>query len=138
MGGLLGVSRNSLSSSALALAAVITISLWIASPGDINREIAYRLESIERGTITDSVSATGSISAVGLLELNAQTAGAVLEVLVDFNDSVVAGQLLAHLDPESFEQKVLQSEADLSIAKASLQQNRAAVTRAEAELRRIA
>ena len=121
----------------LAAAAVVAVAAgaWILRPGDGDRETTYRLGEVQRGTVTDAVSATGTISAVGVVELRPQVAGIVVEVLADFNSPVTAGQVLARLNAETFEQGVAEAEADLAIARASLVSSRASVTRAEADLR---
>ena len=97
--------------------------------------IEYRFGSVERGTITNAVSSTGKVTAVGEVKLSSQVAGQVIEVLADFNTRVTAGQVLARLDPETFQSRVMQAEADLAIARASLTSNKAALERAQSDIR---
>lgn len=120
---------------ALITLVIIFVGFWLFGPKDSEAEISYRLQNISRGTISDTVSSTGTISAVGMVELRPQIVAKVIEVNVDYNTPVTQGQVLAKLDPESFEQQILQVEADLAIAKASLVSSRAAIARSEADLR---
>ena len=117
------------------IAAVAAAAYWFAGRGGGGGAVTYRFAEIESGSITDAVSSTGTLGAVGVVQLRSLVAGEVVEVLVDYNSEVAAGQLLARLDPESFEAEVVQAEADLAISKASLVSSRASVERAEADLR---
>ncbi len=108
---------------------------WFLGPKESEETITYRFATPELGTVTESVSTTGTIAAVGEVDLRPQVAGIIVEVLSDYNSQVKKGDLLAKIDPEDFEQQVLQARADLAIAKASLVSSNAAVSRSEAELR---
>jgi HlyD family secretion protein len=118
-----------------AIAALAAAAYWFSARGSSSGVTTYRFAEIESGSITDAVSSTGTLGAVGVVQLRSLVTGEVVEVLVDYNSEVSAGQLLARLDPESFEAEVVQAEADLAISKASLVSSRASVERAEADLR---
>lgn len=108
---------------------------WFLGPKESEETITYRFATPELGTVTESVSTTGTIAAVGEVDLRPQVAGIIVEVFSDYNSQVKKGDLLAKIDPETFDQQVLQARADLAIAKASLVSSNAAVSRSEAELR---
>ena len=118
-------------------AAVVAVAAaaWLLRPGGEAQEVAFRLAEVERGSIVESVSSTGRLSALGEITLTSQVAGQVLDVPADFNDAVSMGQVLARLDPETFEAQLVQAEADLAIAKADLVSSRASVERAQADVR---
>ena len=97
--------------------------------------VEYRFGTVERGTITNVVSSTGKVVAVGEVKISSQVAGQIILVMADYNTPVTAGQVLARLDPEAFESKVAQAEADLAISRASLLSNRASVERSQSDLR---
>ncbi|HVF64272.1 MAG TPA: efflux RND transporter periplasmic adaptor subunit, partial [Casimicrobiaceae bacterium] len=99
----------------------------------------YRVAKVERGNMTATVSASGTLSAVTTVQVGSQISGQIKEILVDFNSKVTRGQLLARIDPESFEIKVRQAEADLEGARtASLQrEGEAAATRSQLVRARI-
>lgn len=70
--------------------------------------------------ITQEVSATGVLSPINTIEVGSQISGTILEILVDTNDEVKKGQVLAKIDPEKLNQSVDNYEAQLKSAKARL------------------
>lgn len=101
----------------------------------------YRTTKIERGAITASVSATGTLSPVVQVQVGSQVSGQLREVLVDFNSEVKQGQIIARIDPQTFEYRVKQAQADVDAARAQIltqQANiaaqRALVAKAEVDL----
>jgi HlyD family secretion protein len=99
---------------------------------------AYKFAKVERGPLTAVVSATGTLNPVVSVQVGSQVSGQIKELLVDFNAPVKAGQLIARIDPETFEQKVRQAEADLDAARSAVnvqraQQLQAQVSQAEAQ-----
>jgi len=74
---------------------------------------------VSRGDVSQVVTATGTLEPVTSITVGSQVSGLVTEVLVDFNTPVKAGQLIAKIDPASYEQKLRQAEADLASSKAS-------------------
>ena len=94
---------------------------------------SYRLSKVERGPLTAVVSATGTLSPVVSVQVGSQVSGQIKEILVDFNSSVKAGQLIARLDPETLQQRVRQAEADLDAVRAAVGVQVAQVLRASAD-----
>jgi len=99
---------------ALVAAAGYGAWTWYAKS---NGAPAYRLAKVERGAIQSVVSASGTLQAVTTVQVGSQISGQIKELLVDFNTPVKKGQLLARIDPESFELKVRQAAADLEAAR---------------------
>jgi HlyD family secretion protein len=93
---------------------------------------AYITSPVERGTIVTSVKATGSVEPVITVEVSSQLSGRILEVLVNFNDEVKAGQPIARVDPEIFVARVNEAKAVLKVAQATALVQEAAVERAHA------
>lgn len=79
----------------------------------------YKFVTLERGPLTASVAATGTLNPVVSVQVGSQISGQLKEIFVDFNSVVGAGQLIARIDPETFEQKLRQAEADLEAARAA-------------------
>lgn len=104
---------------------------YFADPADSN---TYKFAAIERGPITASVSATGTLSPVVAVQVSSQISGQIREILVDFNSPVKAGQLLAQLAPETYEHRVRQAEADLEAARATVAVQQAELYRARVNL----
>src|SRR5437660_6401088 len=76
-------------------------------------QTAYRLAPASRGDISATVSATGTLNAVTTISVGTQVSGQVSQLLVDFNDHVKKGQLLARIDPTLAQQAVSDAEANL-------------------------
>ncbi|MBZ5638689.1 MAG: efflux RND transporter periplasmic adaptor subunit [Acidobacteriia bacterium] len=76
-------------------------------------EDKYRVETVGRGDVTMTVTATGSISAVTTVQVGSQVSGIIASLHADFNSNVKKGQLLAELDPTNFQAMVQQRRADL-------------------------
>ncbi|MBI1187757.1 MAG: efflux RND transporter periplasmic adaptor subunit [Alphaproteobacteria bacterium] len=102
----------------LALAILVIWMLFFRGGGD---ETPYRTATVDRGRITQSVSATGSLQPLVSVNVGTTVSGLVEEVLVDFNSQVRAGQILARLEPDTFEQRMEQLQASLSQARADFQ-----------------
>jgi len=82
--------------------------------------LAYRSAVASRGNIVQTVTATGPLSAVATVEVGSQVSGIISKLYVDFNDSVTEGQLIAEIEPSTYEARVVQAEGDLSSAQATL------------------
>lgn len=87
----------------------------------------YRTAVIEKGDIVATVAASGTLTPVVSVQVGSQVSGQLKEVLVDFNSEVRRGQVIARLDPQSFEHRVQQAQADVDAARAQLAMQRASV-----------
>jgi HlyD family secretion protein len=97
----------------------------------------WRTAKISRGPITATVSATGTLNARVTVPVGSQVSGQIREVLADFNAEVRKGQLIARIDPETFEYRVRQAQADLEAARAQVLTAQANVNAAAAAVSRI-
>jgi len=104
--------------------------------------VGFRTAMVERGSIEASVSAAGELKPVVQVQVGSQVSGQISELGADFNSEVKAGQLIARIDPATFEYRLRQAEADLDAARAGLLSAQASAlsaqaqaTRAEVELR---
>jgi HlyD family secretion protein len=84
--------------------------------------VEFRWAKIERGNVTSVVSASGTLNAVTTVLVGSQISGQIKELKVDFNSVVKQGDLLARIDPETYEIRVRQAEADLEAARTSMLQ----------------
>ena len=78
--------------------------------------------------------ATGTLNPISTVDVGSELSGRIAEVLVDFNDKVRAGQVLARLDPVTFAARVKEAEAALRIAQAGARVQLASKERAAAEI----
>ena len=81
----------------------------------------YNTEALGKGDITQIVTATGSLKPVVNVTVGSQISGTISKLNADFNSAVKEGQVLATLDPATFEAIVLQGEGELANAKATLE-----------------
>jgi len=84
-------------------------------------ETQYNLVSITRGTLENTVSGTGTLSAVGTVEVGSQVSGTIAEIYMDYNDTVKKGQLLAVLDTTLLATSVRDAEANMRRSFAQLE-----------------
>lgn len=94
----------------------------------------YRTAAVERGPLTATVSATGTLNAVITVQVGSQISGQIKSLNADFNSAVKKGQLIARIDPEPFEAKVNQARADVDNARAMVLTQEAALEKARAEV----
>ena len=94
----------------------------------------YITAPIERGRFATVVRATGTLNPISTVDVGSELSGRIAEVLVDFNDKVRAGQVLARLDPVTFAARVKEAEAALRIAQAGARVQLASKERAAAEI----
>jgi HlyD family secretion protein len=94
----------------------------------------YRLARVERGPLTAAVSATGNLNAVVVVQVGSQVSGQIKELKVDFNSIVKKDQVIARINPDIFEAKVNQAQADLDSSRAAVLNQEAQVERARADV----
>ena len=119
---------------ALAVLVILLLAgaalFWLL-PGD-ESAVRYETAGVERGDLTVTVTATGTLEPVNQVDVGSELSGIVKSVDVDFNDRVKVGQVLARLDTTKLEAQVVQSEAALKSAQAKLREAQAN----EVEMRR--
>jgi len=94
-------------------------------------ESKYRTATVDVGGITQTVTATGTINPVALINVGSQMSGTVAEINADFNDHVKKGQVLLKLEPTIFNAGVRKAQAGLASAEASLRLAQATYERNE-------
>ncbi|MCW5730953.1 MAG: HlyD family secretion protein [Alphaproteobacteria bacterium] len=124
---LLVVAIASLGAGALAF------GFWNGKEADAR----YRTARIERGAIVAATSASGTLNPVTTVQVGSQVSGQIRQLMVDFNSRVEEGQVIARIDPDTFETRVAAAEADLEVAKAGVLVQRAALERMRADLETV-
>jgi HlyD family secretion protein len=99
---------------------------------------AYRMVKVDRGDIRVTISATGALNATSKVEVGSQISGQVTDVLVDYNDPVAKGQVIARIDPSTYEAQIAQGNAQINSARASLVTAQATLRNAEIDFERKA
>jgi HlyD family secretion protein len=106
---------------ALVVAAVATLLIVKALSGH-GEAPTFTTAAVERGNLELLVSTTGTLDAVGTVEVGSQASGTIEKVFVDYNDSVRENQILAVLETDLLEASVKDAEANLLKARAQLKQ----------------
>jgi len=123
----------------IVIAAVVAGGLWFWSQRNAaGAEGTWRTTPVERGDIRVVISATGTLSATSTVVVGSQVSGQITEVLVDFNDPVEQGQVLARIDPATYQAQIEQGSAQINSARASLAQAQAALRNAQLDYDRKA
>jgi len=118
--------------SILIIVAILGSGYWWWQPNSERYE--YQTVAITQGKVEKQVVSSGTLGAVTLVEVGSQVSGQIVELLVDYNDQVTAGQLIAKLDNSSYVAKVSQLEADVAMANAALGEKQASVLKAQATM----
>lgn len=100
--------------------------------------VVYTTEPVERGELTVTVTATGSVQPTHQVQVSSELSGTLSTVDVDYNDRVTKGQVLARLDTTKLAAQVATSRAQLAAARARVQQAEATGREAKAGLDRQA
>ena len=79
----------------------------------------YRTTGVTRGDVTQIVTANGSLNPVQTVEVGSQISGVITKINVDFNAHVKAGEVVAQIDPATYERAQGQAEAELASAEAA-------------------
>lgn len=87
----------------------------------VTPEQQYRLQTVEKGDIAQTVSANGTINPVTLVNVGTQVSGTVKKLYVDYNSKVEKGQVLLELDDALLAAQQKQSLANVQSAVASLE-----------------
>lgn len=114
----------------IALLVIIGVVAFVALRGG-EKDLKFRTEKVAKGDIVSSVTATGTVNAVTTVLVGTQVSGTIKHIYVDFNSPVKQGQLIALIDPATFEAQVEQARANLLAAKANLKKSEAALVDAK-------
>jgi len=92
---------------------------------------AYRSETVTRGPVSQTVNATGDVSALVTVSVGSQVSGIVDKLFVDFNTKVHKGQVLATLDTRLFAAALEKADAGLAAANANVEKAQAVLADSE-------
>lgn len=102
--------------------------------GEDGAETEFFTTEVARGSIQNTVSATGTVEPVVTVQVGSQVSGQIETLYADFNSVVGAGQLLAKLDPRTFQSTLENSRASLVSANSRVTTAEADLTNAHASL----
>ena len=106
---------------------ILLLVLRQCRKGSIN----YQTATVTRGPLTQTVTATGTLNPVVNVQVGSQVSGNIAKLFADFNSQVKAGQVVAQIDPATFQATVTQAEGDLASAQAGLELARVSAARTQ-------
>lgn len=119
----------------LLLVAIVALLVWKKRTAD--NQVSYQTQEVSRGSITVTVSATGTLQPNNQVDVGSEISGTFKTVEVNYNDRVKRGQVLGRIDTAKQEAQVKQTAASLAAARAKVLQARATVSEAKAKLARF-
>jgi HlyD family secretion protein len=131
------VKRWTLRIVVLALIAGVIAFVLVKKPWAKGEDpITFSTVTVSKGSIAAQVTANGTLSAVGTVQVGAQVSGRVVELHADFNDQVKKGQIIAKLDEQVLRAQIDSSSANLAVAAANVNRSQVAVMDAERQMKR--
>ena len=119
-------------------ALVAFLGVWFfflrSDAGTAAGDVVIEESQVEIGDVAKLVSASGSVRALTTVEVGSQVSGQIVELNADFNSEVKSGDVIARIDPQTFESRVASASADVQSARASLAVQQANIASAEATL----
>jgi HlyD family secretion protein len=105
--------------TALIIAALAIGGWYFYARGDGDAP-QYQTAQVVRGDLSQKVTATGTLNAVVNVQVGSQISGNIQKLFADFNSQVKAGEVIAQLDPATYQAFVHQAEGELASAQAAL------------------
>ena len=121
-------------SLAAGAAVIVAVGVWGLSLNGASPAIdPAKVATVERGTMTQSVVATGKIEPITTVEIKSKANGIIEKLFVDVDHLVTAGQVLAELDKENLTARLREARANLQAAEAARAGARAQLKKNEIE-----
>ncbi len=106
----------------ILIAAVAAVAvgggLWLFSGSSAKHKVTYATATVNKGEISESVTATGTIEPVTEVEVGTQVSGIIDKIYVDYNSVVTKGQLIAEMDRVTLQSELASQRATYNGAKA--------------------
>jgi HlyD family secretion protein len=121
----------------LAAAAVLIVGLFLLLPGGGAPQGQYLTEEAQTGNLLVTISASGTLQPTRSVDVGSELSGILEAVLVNENDRVRKGQVVARLDPSKLQDQVTKSRAAVAAAEAAVALSEATVAESRANLGRL-
>ena len=97
----------------IAVIALIVVAggIWMFSGSKADMKISFATDTVKRGTISNSITATGTIEPVTEVEVGTQVSGIIDKIYVDYNSVVTKGQLIAEMDKITLQSELQSARA---------------------------
>ena len=120
---------------ALAVVGAVLLGYWLF--GGSGSAKSYATDTVTRGDMQVRVTATGNLAPTNEVAVGSEISGLVENVLVDVNDRVVKGQVLAQIDTSRALDTIARSRAALNAAQAGVGQAQATLRQSQSNLSRL-
>jgi HlyD family secretion protein len=121
---------------AIVIAGIVGFGVYALLRSGAEQATSYLTAEVRRGDLTVTVTATGTVQPVNQVDVGSELSGTVESVLVDFNDRVTRGQVLARLDTDRLKAAVVEGSAALKSAEAKLEEAKATVVETRLRMQR--
>lgn len=111
--------------------------LWFNATAHLETAPSFQTEALTQGHLRVTVSATGKLVPINQVDVGSELSGTIENVLVDNNDRVTKGQVIARLDLTKLENQVAKAKAALALAEAKVLQAAATVRETKANAERL-
>jgi HlyD family secretion protein len=116
---------------------IAVIALFLIFPrGEEQNPPKFVTAAVERGDLTITVTATGTLAPLNQVDVGSEISGVIDSIAVDFNDRVKRGQVLARINTDEQQARVVQSRAALEVAEARVLQANVTVQETNLKLKR--
>ena len=119
------------------LVALAAGGAWYTQKGAAPAATKFSTAKVQRGDLTVTVSATGTLNPVVLVLVGSQVSGVIQRLNADFNSSVKKGQVIAQIEASLFQTQVAQAQANLHSTEAMRDKAAVAVRDAQRQLERV-
>ncbi|HTM02924.1 MAG TPA: efflux RND transporter periplasmic adaptor subunit [Vicinamibacterales bacterium] len=110
----------------VAAVAAVTVTVVAYNRSTSHQTSEYLTAAVTRGSVVETVAATGTLQAVTTVQVGSQVSGTIKALHADYNSQVHKGEVIAELDPSLFQTQVEQARA--SLIKLQADADRAVVT----------
>lgn len=101
--------------------AILLFGYWIFKPSKSKFNVKdFDTDTVQKGDITKTITANGTINPVNVIEVGAQVSGRIEKIYVDYNDTVKKGQRLAELDTSILKREVSEAQSSMKKAQSNL------------------
>lgn len=103
----------------IKLISILTVAAICMTSCGKKGSISLVTEEVTKGSISETVTATGTLESVTSVDVGTQVTGIIDKILVDFNSEVKKGELIAEIDKVLLQSELTSAEANVNSAKAS-------------------
>ncbi len=115
----------------LVVGGVVAVGLWYFGNGRASVP-QYQTAAVARGDVVQAVTATGQLNPVVNIQVGSQISGTIKKIFADYNSEVKSNQVIAQIDPATYQVAVQRAEAQLANARANLTLAKVQAERAQA------